>query len=350
MHDPSTPACRIEMGLADTIQLAHGEGGRLMRQLIENRIAPLLSLDRSGLQSDAAVLGQLDGETVVTTDSFVVSPLFFPGGDIGSLAVHGTINDLAMAGATPTHLTLALILEEGFALQTLDRILNSIADAANHCGVSVVAGDTKVVPRGAADGIFINTTGIGVLQGDSRMRPDRIEASDQLIVSGPIGKHGLAVLSAREKFGFKPAPESDSAPLHQPAQDLRNQLDLDLHAMRDATRGGVAAVLHEWAEASGQTMWIDAAKVPVTANTHAIAELLGIDPLFVANEGTFLVAVHPDRCEAALDCLRSHSVSAQCCVIGHAQPRDVSAVLIRRGIGVDQPLDEPSGAMLPRIC
>lgn len=350
MHDPPTPACPIDIGPTDTVQLSHGEGGRLMRQLIEHRIAPLLSLDRNGLQLDAAVLGRLDGETVVTTDSFVVSPLFFPGGDIGSLAVHGTINDLAMSGATPKHLTLALILEEGFSLQTLDRILNSIAAAANHCGVSVVAGDTKVVPRGAADGIFINTTGIGVLQGEPQMRPDRIEPGDQLIVTGPIGKHGLAVLSAREKFEFEPAPESDNAPLHQPAQDLRNQLGMDLHAMRDATRGGVAAVLHEWAEASGQTMWIDAAKIPVAANTRAIAELLGIDPLFVANEGTFLVAVHPDRRETALNCLRSHAVSAQCCDIGHVQPRDVSAVLIRRGIGIDQPLDEPSGAMLPRIC
>lgn len=321
-----------------------------MRQLIERRIARKLSLSREELQGDSAVLRNIGCEIAVTTDSFVVSPLFFPGGDIGSLAVYGTVNDLAMAGADPRYLTLALILEEGFSMAALDRVLHSISQAATECGVKVVTGDTKVVPRGAADGLFINTTGIGVLPGPFRSRPECIQPEDCLIVSGPIGRHGLAILAARESFGFEPPPESDCAPLHEPAKRLRDQLGSDLRAMRDATRGGVAAVLHEWAQACGHTLRVDESSLPVTRECRAVAELLGIDPLFVANEGAFVVAVHPDRAEEAIRCLREFQVSSQSCRIGGVQPRKLSPVLVTRGLGTEQPLDEPSGVMLPRIC
>ncbi|WP_419187582.1 hydrogenase expression/formation protein HypE [Stieleria bergensis] len=330
------------------ISLSHGEGGRVMRQLIRDRIAAKLSDVQSS--SDAASLGTLTGEIAITTDSFVVSPLFFPGGDIGSLAVHGTVNDLAMAGAKPLFLTLSLILEEGLPLGMLDRIIDSIANAAANCDVKIVAGDTKVVPKGAADGIFINTTGVGIHETPHRMSGTSIRSGDVLIVSGPVAQHGLAVLAARESIAFDPPPVSDSAPLQRVASELAHCLGPDLRTMRDATRGGVAAVLHEWAEETGLAMRIEQSRVPMTAESEGVCELLGLDPLMVANEGTFVACVATDRAAEAMEILAAHSLRGAPSVIGEVVQRQMSPVLISRGLGGDQPLDEPIHAMLPRIC
>ena len=236
----------------ERILLAHGEGGRLMRQLIRRQIVPVFDNEFLRLAGDAAMLPAVRCPLAVTTDSFVVSPLFFPGGDIGSLAVYGTVNDLAVAGARPRWITLALILEEGLEIAVLERILASIAVAAKRVGVLVVAGDTKVVPRGAADQLFINTTGIGEVVATTPAGPLALEVGDELIVTGPIGRHGMAVMAAREGIEFDPPPRSDSAPLVDAVIAIQ-QSTVPVRALRDATRGGLGAVLHEWAEASGKT-------------------------------------------------------------------------------------------------
>ncbi|TWU46707.1 hydrogenase expression/formation protein HypE [Rubripirellula reticaptiva] len=343
-------SCPVSPRSAGTITLAHGEGGPAMRRLIRDRIAAKFNGDTVQLHRDAASLGKIDGEIAMATDSFVVSPIFFPGGDIGSLAVHGTINDLAMAGARPLYLTLSLILEEGLPLDILDRVITSIALAAKDCDVQVVAGDTKVVSKGAADGIFITTTGIGEFLGDHRMDSAAIMPDDAIIVSGPIARHGLAVLAARESIEFDPTPSSDSAPLHTVAAALLETLGRDLRTMRDATRGGVAAVLHEWAEESGQAIWIEEARLPLLAQSRGVCELLGLDPLFVANEGTFVAAVAPHRLDDAINVLKQHATTGSPAHIGQVRERQLSSVLISRGLRADQPLDEPIAAMLPRIC
>jgi len=356
MADPDQQAiwqqyCPTPLALdGDHITLAHGEGGRLMRKLIGERIIPTLGGDVLSSLSDAAPLPAIAGELAMTTDSFVVSPLFFPGGDIGSLAVNGTVNDLAVSGARPLYLTLSLILEEGLPISVLDRVLQSVAAAAVGGGVQVVAGDTKVVPRGAADGLFINTTGVGQLSKPIVAGPTALGEGDELIVSGPIGRHGMAVLCAREQLALEPPPTSDSAPLATAAEALRERLGPRLRAMRDATRGGVAAVLHEWAEACGLTMSIRDHDVPVSADVRGACELLGLDPLHVANEGTMVVAVEPGSGQAALEVLHALPGTAGATLIGQVTLRQLAPVTIQRTLGSEQPLDEPLGAMLPRIC
>lgn len=322
-----------------------------MRQLIRKRIIPTLGGEEWLLSmEDAARLPQVLGRLAVTTDSFVVLPLFFPGGDIGSLAVYGTVNDLAVSGAQPLYLTLSLIIEEGLPLAVLDRVLQSVADAAGGANVRVVAGDTKVVPRGAADGLFINTTGVGQLIEPTPPGPASLNEGDVLIVTGPIGRHGIAVLCAREELGLEPPPRSDSAPLVQTAALLREVLGHNVRAMRDATRGGVSAVLHEWAEASGRTMSLREHDVPISPEVRGACELFGLDPLHVANEGTMVVAVAADSTEAALEVLHALPDSASAAVIGAVVPKRISPVTIVRQLGSEQPLDDPWGAPLPRIC
>jgi hydrogenase expression/formation protein HypE len=272
------------------VLLAHGEGGRLTRQLIRQELLPAFANEVLAAMGDAATLPPVGQGLALTTDSFVVSPLFFPGGDIGTLAVYGTVNDLAVAGAEPLWLSVALVLEEGLPLELLRRVVQRIALAARRSGVTVVAGDTKVVPRGAADQIFITTAGVGRLVQPAPLGPTAIATGDALLISGPIGRHGVAVLAAREALALEPPPESDCAPLTPLAAALRTA-GVPVRAMRDATRGGVTAVLHEWAHACGLTLAIDEAAVPVSAEVRGACELLGLDPLHVANEGTMVVAV-----------------------------------------------------------
>jgi hydrogenase expression/formation protein HypE len=334
----------------DRITLAHGEGGRLMRRLIEQTIFPRLDCPELAGLHDAARLTCSTTRLAFTTDSYVVSPLFFPGGDIGSLAVHGTVNDLAVTGAVPRWLSLALIVEEGLSVATLERILESIAAAARLCRVGVVTGDTKVVPRGAADGLFITTSGVGELMDPVPPGPSALQAGDILIASGPVGRHGVAVLAAREQLAFDPPPRSDSAPLTNAVAALRTAVGTDLRALRDATRGGVTAVLHEWAAASGKSLHVDERQIPIDSAVKAVSELLGLEPLHIACEGTMVVAVAPETANKALMTLRGLLESREAAVIGVVRPRGVVPVSICRLMGRDQPLDEPVGAPLPRIC
>lgn len=333
----------------DRVMLAHGEGGRLMRQLIRRKIMPVIDNEFLRLAGDAAVLPAVRGPLAMTTDSFVVSPLFFPGGDIGSLAVFGTVNDLAVAGARPRWITLALILEEGLEIALLERVLASIAAAAERVGVLVVAGDTKVVPRGAADQLFINTTGIGEVIATPPAGPQSIEVGDELIVTGPIGRHGMAVMAAREGIDFEPSPRSDSAPLVDAVIALQRS-EVPVRALRDATRGGLGAVLHEWAEASGKTFAIEERLLPVLPEVRGACELLGLDPIHVANEGTMVVSVPQGQADHAIKVLRQVSETAQSVYIGRVESRGLATVVVERGTGQKIPLDEPLGAPLPRIC
>ena len=342
--------CPVPTGAAtDRVMLAHGEGGRLMRQLIAQRILPKLDNEFLRVAGDAALLPACRGALAMTTDSFVVSPLFFPGGDIGSLAVYGTVNDLAVVGAKPRWISLALILEEGLELATLECVLASVAAAAKRVGVPVVTGDTKVVPRGAADRLFINTTGIGEFIVTPPAGPQSLEDGDELIVTGPIGRHGMAVMVAREGLDFDPPPLSDSAPLFDAVSALQ-RAGIPLRALRDATRGGLGAVLHELAEASGKTLAIEERLVPVTAEVRGACELLGLDPIHVANEGTMLVAVPQEQSGRAIEVLRSIPETAQSICIGRVESRGLAAVVVERGARQRIPLDEPVGAPLPRIC
>ena len=285
----------------------------------------------------------------MTTDSFVVAPLFFPGGDIGSLAVYGTVNDLAVAGAIPQWITLALIIEEGLPVDRLQRVIDSIAAAVRRVGVQVVTGDTKVVPRGAADQLFVNTAGVGLLASPIPPGPAALQEGDQILVSGPIGRHGMAVMACREGLQFEPPPTSDCAPLVDAVAALRHA-KIPVRAMRDATRGGLGAVMHEWAESSGKTLALEETQIPLNEEVRGACELLGLDPVHVANEGTMVLAVPQDRTEEALSALRSVPESAGAVRVGEVRQQRLAPVVVRRALGQELALDEPVGAPLPRIC
>jgi len=335
---------------ADRVTLAHGEGARLSRQLLAEHILPRLSRGAPVDWRDAAHVTSGGVRLALTTDSFVVTPLFFPGGDIGSLAVHGTVNDLAVSGARPQWLTLSLILEEGLPLAVLDAVLDSVARAAADCSVSIVAGDTKVVPSGAADGLFLTTTGIGELIDPVPAGPQSIRPGDVILVSGPIGRHGVAVLCVREEFGFDPPPQTDSAPLLRAVELLRYSAGDEVRAIRDATRGGVSAVLHEWSAAGDVSFLLDESQIPVTEDVRGACEVLGLDPLHIACEGTLVAAVSEAAAEAALGALRADSRFANAAIIGRSIGRRLTPVALRMPFGGDRPLDEPAGSLLPRIC
>ena len=343
-------SCPVPRPPGDLVLLAHGEGAGLTRRLIREVL--LAAFDNEFLRpmADGAVLPAIEGRVVLTTDSYVVSPLVFPGGDIGELAVYGTINDLAACGAEPLYLSLALIVEEGLPIETLGRIVGSVRDAARRCGVQVVTGDTKVVPRGAVDGLFVNTTGVGRLRPGVDLGARRIGAGDRVLVSGTIGDHGMAILSAREGLDLEPHVRSDTAPLHDLVRSLLDECGADVHFLRDPTRGGVSAALHEAAEAAGVTVVLDESAVPVADAVRGACELLGLDPLYVANEGKLLAVVAPEAAARALACLRRHPLGGSASTIGEISAGPVPQVLVRGPLGAVRVLDEPSGAPLPRIC
>jgi hydrogenase expression/formation protein HypE len=300
-----------------------------MRQLIEQTILPNLDNEFLRVGGDAASMPACKGALAMTTDSFVVSPLFFPGGDIGSLAVYGTVNDLAVAGALPRWISLALILEEGLDLETLETVLCSVAAAAKRVKVQVVTGDTKVVPRGAVDKLFINTTGIGEFISAPPAGAKSLEEGDELIVTGPIGRHGIAVMVAREGLDFDPPPQSDSAPLVDAVNALQ-QSAISVRALRDATRGGIGAVLYEWASASGKSIAIKEQILPVSAEVRGACELLGLDPVHVANEGTMLVAVPQGEANRVISVLKAVPETAHSVYIGRVEQRGLAAVVVER--------------------
>ena len=335
---------------SERISLAHGEGARLSRRLISEIILPRFAATANRRFADAAIVTTIGCRLAICTDSHTVSPMFFPGGDLGSLSVYGTVNDLAVTGAYPRWLTMSLIIEEGLPIAILERILDSAGHAARECKVTIVAGDTTVVPRGAADGLFINTSGVGEMMDPVPPGPQSIQVGDKILVSGPIGRHGIAVMSARESFAFDPAPLSDSGSVIHAVASLRNSVGEHLRTIRDATRGGVSAVLHEWAMECGHTFALTESRIPVTDEVRGACELLGLDPLYVANEGTIIAAVASRFAEIAVTALRNVPGCEQAEIIGEVQSHSISPVTIRRTIGSAQPLDEPSGAPLPRIC
>ena len=334
----------------DVILLAHGGGGLLTHRLIRDLFLRHLGNPILAAEEDAAVLEAPGERLAFTTDAFVVSPLFFPGGDIGRLAVCGTVNDLAMAGATPRHLGAAFIIEEGLPYATLERVVVSMAETAREAGVTVVAGDTKVVGRGGADGLFITTSGIGALPAGEALGVGRLRPGDRLLVSGPLGDHGLAVLIAREGLPMRSRLVSDCAPLGGLVAALLAACPGEVRSLRDPTRGGLAATLNEWAAGAGLGMAIDEAAVPVRPEVRAACEMLGLDPLHAACEGRLVAAVAPGAAERALGTLRGHPLGAGAQIIGEVTAEHPGRVVLRTALGARRLLEMPAGDLLSRIC
>ena len=349
MKDEALPLqCPLPVS-GDRVLLAHGGGGRLMQELIRGVF--LRSFDNAWLRQlhDGATFPVEKGTLAFTTDSYVVSPLFFPGGDIGSLAVHGTVNDLAMCGATPLYLSAGFILEEGLALETLRKVVESMAKAAEGAGVQVVTGDTKVVDRGKGDGIFINTAGIGVVPPGARIGPQEVKPGDRILLSGDLGLHGLAVMSVRDGLHFTGDIESDSAPLHRVVRALLES-GVPVHCLRDLTRGGLVSALNELAAGANVGMTIEEPLSPVRASVRGACELLGLDPLYVANEGRFVAFVPESHVDAALAAMRRHRVAQDAVQIGTVTEDSPPIVVLRTVLGTHRILDLLSGEQLPRIC
>jgi len=335
------------------ISLAQGGGGEPMRQLLEELIEPLFDNPLLARREDQAKLPltlQPGEQLAFTTDSFVVSPLQFPGGDIGTLAVNGTLNDLSVGGARPRYLSCALIIEEGLPLPLLRELCASLASAARQADVTIVTGDTKVVPRGAADGLFINTSGIGVIPAGCDLGTHRMQAGDRLIVSGPVGDHGATILACRQELGLQARIRSDCASLAPLVATILPH-GRRLRAMRDTTRGGLAAVLHEFAAAGDFSLIVDEPAVPVREPVRAICELLGLDPLQMACEGRLLAVVDPAAASAVLAAMRAHPLGKDAAMIGYLTPRQENTPVILQGAyGIQRPLPPVGGELLPRIC
>ena len=348
--DDATVALRCPVPAAgpDTIQLAHGGGGRAMAQLIDGVIRPVFDDPQLERRHDGAVL-PIAGPLAMTTDSYVVRPLFFPGGDIGSLAVNGTVNDLAMCGARPLYLSVGFILEEGLPLDTLRRVVRSMREAAQAAGVRLVTGDTKVVDHGKADGMFVNTTGIGQVVAAAPICPASLRAGDVVVLSGDIGRHGMAVMAARESLGFETVIESDCSPLAEPVLALI-EAGIEPHCLRDLTRGGLASALVEIAETAGRSIDFEEAAVPVRADVGAACELLGLDPLHVANEGRFIAIVAREHAARTVEILRRFEPTRDSVEIGVVHDGPAGLVSCRGRLGVERVVDMLTGEQLPRIC
>jgi hydrogenase expression/formation protein HypE len=334
----------------ERITLAHGAGGKATHTLID---ALFLEAFRNPLLEpleDQAVLNVGGARVAFTTDSYVVSPLFFPGGDIGDLAVNGTVNDLAMSGARPLYLSCGFILEEGFPVADLERIAASMAAAAQVAGVSIVTGDTKVVQRGKADGCYINTAGVGVLERPIELGAHRCRPGDAILVSGPIGDHGVTVMLARGELEIESDVVSDTAPLHELVAALLDAVPQGVRAMRDATRGGVATILNEMAKASSVAVILEEDKVPVRPEVNGACEILGIDPLYVACEGRFVIVVDGDAADAALAALRGQPGGEGAAIVGRIKDDPPGLVLLKTSFGGTRIVDMLVGDPLPRIC
>lgn len=334
------------------ITLSHGSGGKATHNLIEGVFAPAFSNPLLDRMDDSATfpIGESEQRLAFTTDTYVVSPLFFPGGDIGKLAVHGTINDLAMAGATPLYLSAAVILEEGFPIATLRRIVTSMAKAAAEAGVSIVTGDTKVVQRGKADGIFINTAGVGIVRTSQTLGQALVQPGDKVLLSGSVGDHGIAIMLAREALEMEADIESDSAPLHTLVAQLLAVTGNGLHCLKDPTRGGVATTLNEIALGAEVSIALDEHAIPVRPEIRGACEILGLDPLTIANEGKLIAIVAPEVAEKALAVMRAHALGQEAAIIGTVQVEPPGMVFLRTDIGGTRVLDMLVGDPLPRIC
>ena len=343
-------SCPIPISDYPQVLLAHGGGGRLSQHLIEDMLVPTFANPQLETLHDGAVLQVNGARLAFSTDSFVISPLFFPGGDIGSLAVHGTVNDLAMCGAQPLALSSALILEEGLPMDDLWRVVRSMQQAAAAVGVPIVTGDTKVVNRGSGDGVFVNTAGLGLIPGGVDIAPRRAQPGDVILVSGVLAVHGIAILSVREGLEFETQLESDSAPLNGLVADVLVAAGADVHVLRDPTRGGVASALNEIAAQARVGMRLEETRLPIADEVRGACEILGLDPLYVANEGKCLAIVARESAEAALAAMRAHPLGREAAVIGEVVEDHRGKVFLRSRIGGLRVVDMLSGEQLPRIC
>lgn len=329
--------------------MAHGGGGTLMHQLLERVIVAPIDNALLASRHDASVLQVGQTKLAFTTDSFVVSPLFFPGGDIGKLAICGTVNDLAMAGARPLYLSLALIIEEGLPIETLSRVMESIKATAADCGVQIVTGDTKVVERGKGDGLFINTAGIGIIEYEQVIAPSLVANGDAVILSGDIGRHGIAIMAQRENLGLESTVVSDCAPLHREVLALLAG-GIEIHCLRDLTRGGLASALVEITQSAMAEIEINESSIAVSEPVRAACELLGFDPLHIANEGRFLAIIPSHRADAAVEILRAISSDTSPQIIGTIRKSDDARVILVTPYGGKRVVNMLSGEQLPRIC
>jgi len=334
--------------MEDKILLAHGSGGKLGHDLLMKILVNRLSNPILDRMDDSAVL-DIRGRMAFTTDSYVVSPIFFPGGDIGKLAVCGTVNDLSMAGAVPQYLSLSLILEEGFPLSDLEKIVFSIQEAAEEAGVKIVTGDTKVVNRGMADKIFINTSGVGAVPDGVDISGSYARPGDRIILSGTIGDHGIALLSRREGLEFQTSLESDCAPLNRLVKEII-ETSKNVHALRDPTRGGLAGTLCEFARSSGVGIRIEEEKIPVKRAVQAVCELMGFDPLYVANEGKLVALVAPEDAEKVLRKMQGNRYGAEARIIGDVVSEHPRRVVMKTHLGTSRIVEMLMGELLPRIC
>jgi hydrogenase expression/formation protein HypE len=330
------------------ILLGHGSGGTLMHDLIKKTIASRLNL-KQDRYDDSAIIDIKGGRLVFTTDSYVVDPLFFPGGNIGDLAINGTVNDLAVMGARPLFISLSFILEEGFETERFDTILSSIEKSAKDAGVEIVAGDTKVVNKGKGDGIFINTSGIGIIEDGVNISGSNAKARDKIIISGPVGNHGIAVIAERNGIKLNPPIKSDTAPLNLLTMDMIKETK-NIHAMRDPTRGGIATTLKEIATASNVCIEIYEERMPIEDGVRAACELLGFEPLYVANEGILVAFVPEGDAERVLGVMKKNPSGKRAAIIGEVKENPKNMVLLKTSIGGTRIVDMLSGEQLPRIC
>lgn len=343
------PVCPIPISEYPSILLAHGGGGKLSHHLIQKMFVDQFRNDSLEMLHDGAML-RVEGERLAfSTDSYVVHPIFFPGGDIGQLAINGTVNDLAMCGAIPRYLSAALIIEEGFAMEDLWRVIRSMREAATAAGTILVTGDTKVVDKGKGDQIFITTSGIGVIEKDVNIDPRRAAVGDAIIISGNIAQHGIAIMSVREGLEFETTIESDTAALNSLVYQM---LDIcrDIHVLRDPTRGGVASSLNEIAHSAQVGIQISEEKIPIAEDVSGACEILGFDPLYVANEGKLIAFVPAPKAEEVLAVMRRHPRGKESQIVGHAVSDHPGLVVMKTKVGGSRVVDMMSGEQLPRIC
>jgi len=342
-------SCPMPQMTHDRITLGHGGGGTLTNNLLQKGVFSILSNEHLDNHHDGVILN-MDGPMAFTTDSFVISPIFFPGGDIGELAVNGTVNDLAMCGAIPQYLSLSFIIEEGMLMEDLWRIMNSIKKACDQAQVKIVTGDTKVVERGKGDQIFINTTGVGKVQSQANIKLENINVGDAIIVSDEIASHGVSIMSVREGLEFESDILSDTRPLNHVVSGMIEQFGEHVHLLKDPTRGGVASVLNEIARDTSMGIYLDEKKIPVDAQVKGACEILGLDPLYVANEGVFLTFVNPDHAEDIIAYLRKEEGCQNAAIIGNVVNDHPRQVVMRSKIGGKRVVTMLLGQQLPRIC
>lgn len=348
--NPDDLRCPVPLKSEATIQLGHGSGGGMTNELIRDVFVSAFGDDVLAEMEDAAVVPFGTGRLALSTDSFVVDPIFFPGGDIGELAVYGTVNDLCMSGARPRYLAVGMILEEGLSIEALRRVAQSMRRAADRVGIRIVTGDTKVVDKGSGDQIFINTTGVGCFDHDAKLSSRHLVPGDRLLLSGSIAEHGIAIMSKREGLAFETTIESDTAPLNELAHAVLEAGGEDVRAMRDATRGGLAAVLNEFAVASQVSIRVVEEAIPVLPAVRGACAFLGLDPMHVANEGKMVVAVAPDRADAVLTAMRAHPLGRRAADVGEVAAQQPGMVSMRTGLGAWRVVDMLVGEQLPRIC